>query len=94
MIPKWLVYKNEKYETWIRSKFCLVCNTHPVDCHHVKCSRRNSYMSVPLCREHHSFGPMACHIMGHDSFEKKHNLDLNVEIIKLLMKFIHEKEIT
>ncbi len=88
MNPKWIVHEDKNYEAWIRTKPCVACISTPVDCHHVYHARRNSYLSVPLCRTHHTAGAAAYHHLEHDKFEEVHNLDLGWEIIKLLGEYL------
>lgn len=92
MHPKRYSYENSIYEKWIRTKKYIICGTHPVDCHHVFHARNNSFLSVPLCRTHHTFGKDAYHTIEHSRFEDRHNIDLNWEIINLLSEFIQENK--
>jgi len=90
MHPKYECYENKKYEAFIKSKNCIICKEQNVDIHHVWHARRNSYLSIPLCR--------ACHRTYHDKewkeFEKMFNIDLSWEIIKCLSRYINENRKT
>lgn len=88
MMAKYQRNECEAYEDWIRAKACLICDRRPVDKHHVFHARRNAFLVVPLCREHHSFGPDAYHTVEHNKFEEIFKIDLQNEIIKLLSEFI------
>lgn len=80
---KTLDLKNAKYEKWIKTKPCLVCGREGVDPHHHWHCRRNDYLCVPLCREHHT----EYHKLESDAFENLHNLNLSWEIINLLVEW-------
>jgi CRISPR/Cas system-associated endonuclease Cas3-HD len=86
MNPKYQTYENKTYEDWIRKKRCVICKAANVDCHHVWHARRNSFLSLPLCRECHRF----YHDKEWEGFEKKFNVDLSWEIIKSLSEYINE----
>lgn len=91
MNPKNKTFNDLKYEKWIRSKPCLVCRNPKSECHHVwhtgRKNGRNSYTSIPLCVEHHTFGQWAYHRLEKETFEDKHNLNLEWEIINLLSEY-------
>lgn len=93
MRSKWIVRTrvDQEYENFIRSKPCLVCGRSPVDFHHVWHSRNDSYVGVPLCREHHSFGNTSYHHIEHDAFEKMHNICFKTEIFELLTEWLEIK---
>lgn len=89
--PKDQVYKSGKYEKFIASKSCIVpeCYKTPIQKHHVDHSRRNAFMLVPLCVEHHMPGfKDSYHQIERRRFEETHNLDLNWVIMNQLMEFI------
>lgn len=88
MMAKYQKNECEPYEDWIKEKSCLICDRQPVDKHHVFHARRNAFLIVPLCREHHSFGPVAYHTVEHEKFEEIFKIDLQNEIIKFLSSFI------
>lgn len=88
MNPKWITHKNEAYENWIRTKPCIVCARTPAECHHVWHGKRNAYVSLPLCREHHTAGNSAYHKLEHESFESVHNIDLSWAIIRFLSEYL------
>lgn len=89
MNPKYFTRNNKAYENFIRSKPCIVCKRES-ECHHVEHGRRNSYYSVPLCREHHN----VYHSRGGKAslklFQDEYNIDIKNEVINLLSEFIHE----
>jgi len=89
--PKRLTYTNREYEDWIRQWTCIICGQQPVDCHHVEHARQNSYMALPLCRNHHTMNPDSYHRLEKKRFEEKHNIDLSWEIIKKLSQYIEDK---
>lgn len=85
MNPKHLhLPQDKRYETWIRSLPCLVCNSFGVDLHHMWHNRSCSYVGVPLCR--------GCHTRYHqiewEEFERETNLDLKNEILTLLSVYL------
>lgn len=88
MHPKYISHEDKKYEDWIRKKPCIICQRTPVDCHHAWHGRRNSYLSLPLCRDHHTMSPNSYHRLEHKRFEEVHNLDLGWEIIKCLSEYL------
>lgn len=55
-----------------------------VDCHHMYHARKNSYLSMPLCRSCHT----EYHAVEHKVFANMHNLDLDKEIINLLAEYV------
>lgn len=93
--PKYEIFKDEKYLKYIRQLPCLVCS-RPSESHHVWHSGgkklSNDYLAVPLCNSHHTMGGDSYHRLGHDTFEKRHNLDLKDEIINLLCDYLGDKK--
>src|SRR3990167_721891 len=85
--PKYSTFKNYDYENWIRKQKCLVCHADGVDCHHSYHARRNSYLSLPLCRKHHR----EYHDKEWRVFEEKNNVDLDWEIINFLSRYLDEQ---
>lgn len=91
--PKYLCYENRHYEKWIRSKPCLICKKTDVQLHHVDHSRRNSFMGIPLCVEHHMPGfPNSYHQIERKAFEDRHGVCLDWLIMGLLMEYIEESK--
>ena len=88
--PKYSIYWNKKYEDFIRSKTCLVCQRPGVDGHHLEHARKNSFMLIPLCRTHHTFGKDAYHVLEREGFEDRHSVNLDWCVINLLMEYIDE----
>lgn len=82
--PKLLTLENDEYVHWIRTLPCLLCHGMESDPHHVRHARKNDYMAVPLCREHHG----SIHNMGGDTFAETYSIDLSWEIMTLLMRYI------
>ena len=89
MHPKYEHYRDEKYLEWVREQPCCITKSPPPnDPHHVwntgKKGKRNDYCAVPMVRWVHTL----YHSLGHEPFEKKHNVDLCWEIMKMLMNYI------
>jgi hypothetical protein len=59
-------FKSKEYMEWIHEKPCIVCNTLPVEAHHVKngIGQRDDRSCIPLCMMHHR-GTFSPH--GYDS---------------------------
>lgn len=91
--PKYAVYENLAYETWIRTLPCLLCGQSPVDLHHLDHARRNSHAGLPLCRKHHTFGPDSYHHLERQRFEDKHKINLDWEVIHYLCEYIKERDL-
>jgi len=90
--PKQFNYDDPGYESYIRNSVCIVCHSPSVDVHHVYHARRNSYLALPLCREHHTTGQNSYHTLGVKTFEGEHNLDLMWEIVNHLSQYIDKKK--
>ena len=82
--PKSVTYRNKEYLKFIRSKPCLICRQPSEPCHvrrlHFGAGtghKPHDYVAVPGCRLHH------------EAVENLVNIDR--EIIKLLMEYIHNK---
>src|SRR3990167_6267284 len=88
MHPKLFTYHDEDYEKWIREEPCLVCRQSHVDCHHVYHAKRNSYLSIPLCREHHTMSPDSYHRLGVLTFQETHSIHLDWELLNLNQKYL------
>lgn len=90
--PKDNCFKNSKYEKWIRSKPCLICGMEPVQGHHLEHARRNCYLLLPLCVEHHLNGfPYSYHELERDRFEEHHRVNLDWVVINQLSEFIDQE---
>lgn len=92
MHPKNKIFKSQKYLEWIRKKACVTCGMPgPSVAHHVWHTGRknhgNDYLAVPLCPCCHTSGPMAYHVLEHEKFEEKWNVDLRDEIINLVAEY-------
>lgn len=92
MNPKNYVYENKKYEGWVRQRPCVICGSSDVHGHHVEHARRNSFMLVPLCHYHHTFGRDAYHVIEREAFENAHSINLDWCIMGQLMEYINQKE--
>jgi len=88
--PKYLGYCDKKYENWIRKQPCIICQrTEGIHAHHMFHARRNSYLCVPLCVEHHMPGfPDSYHHLEAKKFEERHNISCEWEVIKKLSEYI------
>jgi len=84
MHPKHYSFEDEDYKDWIRDRPCIVCGVERCDPHHAWHANKNDYLSVPLCREHHS----ECHSNGVETFENKHLIKFLYIIILLLISYI------
>jgi hypothetical protein len=76
---------------WIRQQPSLVTESPPPnDAHHLwgtgKAGKNNDLMSVSMTRILHS----EIHSIGHQTFEKKYNIDLFAEAFGLLCRYISE----
>lgn len=83
--PKPVRMKDRAYLDWIRRQPCLV-DYVVAQAHHTRSvgAGGSDFRSVPLCHNHHR----KLHRMGRSSFEEKHRLDLNEEVIRLLETYI------
>lgn len=97
MHPKWQVRKgkreNKGYEKFIRSKPCIICGKSPVEFHHCWHRRNDVFSGVPLCNRHHVNSPDAYHVIEHENFERRHNINLLEVIYELLTEFIESEMI-
>jgi len=86
------------YEVFIKRQYCLI--RQPASCvglvgwHHVvargqRQSKRNDFLTIPLCIKHHS----EIEQIGIEKFNVKHNLDTWKELAWFLVSFIVEKEL-
>lgn len=100
MHPQQVHHRDEDYLNWIRRKESIVSGKFDSwdmdkgegrnDPSHTwntgKNGKRNDYTAVPLTRkEHTEYGNL-----GHDSFEKKYNIDFKDEIINLLSEYVEK----
>ena len=93
MRPKDACHENKKYEKFIRSKPCIICQKTEVQLHHVGHARRNSFYTVPLCVEHHMPGfKDSYHSLERQRFEDRHAINLDWIVINQLCEFIQENE--
>lgn len=93
---KWKIRKpkriNKAYEKFIRTKHCCVCGQTPVDLHHVRHNRSDSFVSTPLCRYHHTYSDDSYHRLGHERFEELHGLDMDEVMSELKIDYIEYLE--
>jgi len=90
-----MTYRSTKYLEWIRRQPCLRCGRVPSQAAHQGLGYRamgkkqpDSY-TVPLCFECHQLE----HAAGQKTFwESYANIDVKMEIIKLLTRFLEERE--
>jgi len=92
MFPKPKTYRSKKYLDFIRSKPCITCGSHDTFPHHeaMGCAGKgikapDSY-TLPMCAK--------CHRFRHDtgfSFWDEQNIDVKMEIIKLLTEYLQVK---
>lgn len=71
--------KEKRYHSWLRDRGCLICERE-ASIHHVTTEgkeriQRNHMLVTPLCPEHHQ-GSSGIHMLGHDKFTKKYDLNL------------------
>lgn len=95
MRPRDQVYKNTKYEKFIAAKSCVVprCGKGPIQKHHVYHARKNPFMLVPLCMEHHMPGfPKSYHQLEIVRFEAEHGINLDWIIQLQLMEYIDNQK--
>lgn len=82
------------YMDWIHDQPCLVASrecSRQIHAHHI----RNNGMArkcpdtetVPLCDNHHEFGPKAIHRIGKKSFQSHFGIDLVEEVAKLQARY-------
>lgn len=90
MNPKERCFENKKYEKFIHTLPCVVCNVFGVDGHHCWHARGNCYSLVPLCRNHHTFGNNSYHKLEHEEFERVHGIKLEWIIMNQLSRYIHK----
>lgn len=83
--PKPTRLKSRAYLDWVRRQPCLV-DYVVAQAHHSQSrgAGGSDYRAVPLCHVHHQ----EFHRLGRVSFESKHRLDLQDEVIRLLEMFI------
>ncbi len=89
---KVLDLNNEDYLEFIRRHRCAIFGCagfghHGMksDPHHVMVERRNDYLAIPLCAEHHK----SYHTLGSvEKFNEKYNVDLMWMIINYLSLYI------
>ena len=93
MHPKQFIYFDTDFENWIRKQPCIICGRKS-ECSHLwhmgGKKVRNSYVSLPMCRDDHTFGPKSYHRLEHKRFEEYHNVDLDWEVINHLSKYLSE----
>lgn len=90
MILKPKTYRDKKYLDWIRTQKDVVYGRSPSEPHHVGThgmgKKTNDYETIPLAHEVHTrikdvgWGP--------EKVEKAYQIDMKLEVIKHLMKYI------
>ena len=71
---------------WIRLSRCLVCRKTPCDPHHVKtrgAGGKDENNVVPLCRQHHTWGPGAVHSLGIKVWQERFDIDLKKAALRI-----------
>ena len=85
----------KEYLTYIKSQFCLICSTTPIDCDHLEAigmgnNRKHQtprdFSCIPLCRTHHS----ERHFIGNERFEHIYRINLWKEAFRLLRRYFIE----
>ena len=95
MFPKPYTYSAKKYLAFIRNHRCIVCGYDQTAPHHEPLGMSGTSIKapdshcVPLCEDHHIPGVHA----APKSFWDEHNIDIKMEIIKLLTEYLHERGI-
>jgi len=83
------IYRSEQYKAFVRELRCIVpgCESIDSDPHHTYRAGAHlkgpDHCCVPLCRGHHS----EVDNIGRATFEKKHNVSIAIELIRVLMKY-------
>lgn len=94
MNQKWRIRKggiqNADYESFIRSKPCIICGITPVDLHHCFHVRSSPYFGMPLCRRHHTGGADSYHALEHEAFAKAHNVNLYEILFNNLIEYLEK----
>ncbi len=77
---------DEKYLSYVRALPCLACGNSPCDPDHLKtrAQGRNDYLTVPLCRLHHSERGQ----IGDNAFERSYGVDLINALIAVMASFL------
>ncbi len=94
MLKKPIYWRSQDYLDFIDSKQCLICPKQATH-HHVPLGMSGTSIKapdshcVPLCEDHHIPGVHA----APKSFWDEHNIDVKMEIIKLLTEYLEEKGI-
>jgi hypothetical protein len=91
MIEKPKRYESEAFLRFVRTQPCVVCesaNYGEVDAHHVETrgSGGSDLSAIPLCRMHHT----EIHMVGVDTFARRHRVFYDQVKLQLLDKFIRE----
>jgi len=93
-VPKPCTHRSKKYLAFIRTKRCLVCNNDQTVPHHEKLGMGGTAIKppdancVPLCVKCHDR-----HENENSQLWESENIDIKLEIIKLLTEYLHKKEI-
>lgn len=81
---KYINHENKKYLQFIRKKPSIVSGQTECVAHHVLPHHSNDLYTVPLTWSEHS----EIHFIGHESFEKKYNINIDQEVMRLMGEFI------
>jgi len=88
-----MMYRSKSYLEFIRSRPCLMCGAPETVAHHEPLGSAGKGIKapdshcIPLCAYCHQLA----HHIGLKSFWRRH--DIKMEIIKLLTKYLEEKQI-
>ncbi len=77
---------DKAYLSWCSTQPCLVSGRFGVTVHHVRnFSPKDDRRTVPLMAEFHLYqhGPMSIEALGRKEFERRFEIDLEAEIIRL-----------
>lgn len=86
-LSKIVKVKNKKHRDYIKQLPCKVTGTEVIsDCHHVrrKSQIQNDYLTIPLCSTIHN----ELHLLGIETFQNKHGIDLKDCLIATLVEKI------
>jgi len=89
--PAITVERSTMYLDYVRSIPCIICDQQ-AQAHHVEAGgvgmKGSDYATLPLCAEHHR----ELHDRGDATFRQWHGIDFNVEVIKIMKRYIQAIE--